>query len=200
MLYDYYCKALDKSSEYIGHKPVLRASVPTAKYADTCAGWAARTTVRSAAVNKAGVRACADLRRVAGSSGRIPAEVRGTRSRPCAASEAFRAVIEALAQQIRLLFHPAFGSKNGGHIGRRLRLKKQDGDLWLRINDPTNPPPRSPPEAESAADPEESLVLFRVLGRAARRSSRTPKTRGTSPHYMELDKSGATFRARPEGR
>jgi hypothetical protein len=144
MIYDYYCKAQGKSSEYIGHKTGKVGVGPNGKYADNLRWMGGSHADEIAAVNEAGKCAPAMVFEKLGWKvqtaflEKTPGE-KIDLDRP-AVEKRFQPIVEALEANNPVLIYTRLStSKNGGHIVVISGWKKHDDDLWLRINDPTNP-------------------------------------------------------------
>jgi len=144
MVYDYYCKAQGKTSEYVGHKTGEAGPGPNGKLKDNLRFLGGAHADALAGITASGRCAPAQIFELAGwkhtegylqRSAQEPIETDRT-----SVEKRFAPLLTALrANNPVVLYTRLSTSKNGGHIVCVSGFKKVDGDLWLRINDPTSP-------------------------------------------------------------
>src|SRR5262245_51768318 len=196
MLNNYYCKALGKTSEYIGHK-----------IGEACRG--------------AGGKHAANLRWLGGSNADAIAGVcengrcdpshlfdklgwklregylqkssaEAIRTDRAEIDKRFSPIIEALDRNHPVLLYTRLAtSKSGGHVVVISGWKKQDGDLWLRITDPTNPNVPLLGEGNLQLVQQKPSSFSEYWVRARQMLEIHPKREGKRLlSYMETDKIG----------
>jgi murein DD-endopeptidase MepM/ murein hydrolase activator NlpD len=199
MLHNYYCKALGKTSEYIGHKTGKPGPGSAGKYADNL-----RWVGGSNADAIAGVcdNGRCDLSQLFDKMGwklqegylqKSPKEAISTER--AEVEKRFSPIIDALnANNPVLIYTRLATSKNGGHVVVISGWKKQDGDLWLRITDPTNPNVELLGEGNLQLVQQKPSSFSEYWVRAKRLLEAHPKREGKRLlSYIEIDKIGRYF-------
>ena len=143
-LYNYYCKALHKTSEYIGHKTGKIGPGAIGRYADNLRWLGGANADAIAGLSDNGR---VDLSQLFDKMGwklqesylqKSPNEAIGTDRAEVA--RRFSPIIEALGANNPVLIYTRLSTgKNGGHVVVISGWKKEDDELWLRITDPTHP-------------------------------------------------------------
>ena len=198
-LYNYYCKALGKTSEYIGHKTGKAGPGAVGKYADNLRWLGGSNSDAIAALSDNG--RC-DLSQLFDKMGwklqesylqKSPKDTIST-DRP-EVDKRFYPIIEAInANNPVLIYTRLANSKNGGHVVVISGWKKQDGDLWLRITDPANPNVMLLGESNLRLVQQKPSSFSEYWVRARRLLETHPKSEGKRLlSYMEMDKIGRYF-------
>jgi hypothetical protein len=107
----------------------------------------------------------------------------------------FAPVVEALQANNPVLIYTRLStSKNGRHIVVISGWKKQDGDLWLRINDPANPQPTLLQKRNLQLIQKKPDSFSEYWVRATKLLDPHPRVQGKRLlSYMEIDKLGRYF-------
>ncbi|HKC59875.1 MAG TPA: C39 family peptidase [Myxococcales bacterium] len=144
MLYDYYCKAQSKTSEYVGHKTGDPGPGSSGKQKENLRFMGGSNDGKLAGITEGGRIEPAAIFDLVGwklqqgylqksVKDRIDASKAGTEKR-------FAPVLDALRANNPVVLYTGLAAKaNAGHTVVISGFKKQDGDLWLRVTDPTTP-------------------------------------------------------------
>jgi Peptidase_C39 like family len=144
MVYAYYCKASGKTSEYVGHKTGEPGPGPNGKLKDNLRFLGGSHADAIAGITAAGRCAPAQIFEGAGwkhTEGYLQRSAKEPIETDRASVERrFAPLLDALRRNNPAVLYTRLStSKNGGHIVCVSGFKKVDGELWLRINDPTSP-------------------------------------------------------------
>jgi murein DD-endopeptidase MepM/ murein hydrolase activator NlpD len=199
MLYDYYCLAQGKTSEYIGHKTGDPGPGAAGRYADNLRwlgganegaiagvcengrcdpsqlfdklGW----TLREGYLQKAGADPI--------STDRAEVEKR------------FAPIIDALNTNNPVVLYTRLATgENGAHVAVVSGWKRQEGELWLRMTDPASPNVDLLGKANLLLVQQRPSSFSEFWVRAGRLLETHPKRTGKRLlSYLELDKIGRYF-------
>ncbi len=199
MVYDFYCRAQGKTSEYIGHKTGPAGVGPNGKWADNLRFMGGPHDGEIAAVTKGGLCAPAQIFERIGwklQEGYLQkSRDEEIATDPPAVRKRFSPILDALAANNPVvIFTRLSTSKNGGHIVVISGWKKQDDDLWLRINDPTSPHQDLLLKRNLQLVQTHAYSFSEYWVRASRLLEPHPKVEGKRLlSYMEYDRIGRYF-------
>ncbi|TMB06012.1 MAG: hypothetical protein E6J64_09505, partial [Deltaproteobacteria bacterium] len=144
MVHAYYCKAQGKTSEYVGHKTGDPGPGANGKLKENLRFLGGAHADAIAGITATGRCAPAQIFEVAGwkhTEGYLQRTAQEKIETDRASVEKrFAPLLDAIRSNNPVVLYCRLStSKNGGHIVCVSGFKKLEGELWLRINDPTSP-------------------------------------------------------------
>ena len=144
MVHAYYCKAQGKTSEYVGHKTGDPGPGANGKLKENLRFLGGAHADAIAGITATGRCAPAQIFEVAGwkhTEGYLQRSAQEKIETDRASVEKrFAPLLDAIRSNNPVVLYCRLStSKNGGHIVCVSGFKKLEGELWLRINDPTSP-------------------------------------------------------------
>jgi murein DD-endopeptidase MepM/ murein hydrolase activator NlpD len=199
MLNNYYCKALGKTSEYIGHKTGETRPGAAGKHADNLRWLGGSNADAIAGVCDNGRCDPSQLFDKLGwklQEGYLQkSSTEAIQTGRAEVEKRFSPIVDALEGNDPVLIYTRLAtSKSGGHVVVISGWKKQDGDLWLRITDPASPNVPLLGEGHLQLVQQKPSSFSEYWVRARRLLESHPKREGKRLlSYLETDKLGRYF-------